>query len=167
MNTTRISATLSTDDQKAVMAEIDAICQKLPFLIDLSKTERQSLPKMGDRNETFVNKAMDIAEQHPDMFPAGFVEEMRKDAQLLGSLTPIRVAVDALQKQLDDTTTQVGAEAYAAARTVYAVTKTPFAGAKLRSAADDLGKRFGRKGRANSVPTPPPSSPTTSAPSQT
>ena len=73
---------------------------------------------------------------------------MRKDAQLLDTLSPIRLAIDLLQKQIDDTSVQVGAEAYAAARTVYAVTKTPYAGAILRTAADDLGKRFGRKSRA-------------------
>jgi len=174
MNITRVSATLSTDDQKTVLAGIQDICQRLPFLIDLSRTERSALPKLGERNETFVNKAVDIADQHPEMFPAGFLEEMRKDAHLLASLTPIRVAMDALQKQLDDTTLQVGAEAYAAARTVYAVTKTPFAGAKLRTAADDLGKRFGRRARSSATPpapanpaSPPAISPTAPATPQT
>ena len=59
-----------------------------------------------------------------------------------------------LQKQINDTVVQVGAEAYAAARTVYAVTKTPYAGAILRTAAEDLGKRFGRKPRAAVVAAP-------------
>ena len=59
-----------------------------------------------------------------------------------------------LQKQINDTVVQVGAEAYAAARTVYAVTKTPYAGAILRTVADDLGKRFGRKPRAAVVAAP-------------
>ena len=49
------------------------------------------------------------------------------------------------------------AEAYAAARTVYAVTKTPFAKAELKTAADELGKRFGRRSRAASPPEPVPS----------
>ena len=76
---------------------------------------------------------------------------MRKDAQLLVGLSPIRLAIDLLQKQIDDTVVQLGAEAYAAARTVYAVTKTPYAGAILRTAAEDLGKRFGRKPRVAMV----------------
>ena len=46
----------------------------------------------------------------------------------------------------DDTVMQVGGEAFAAARTIYAVSKTPFEAA-LRTAAEDLGKRFGRKTR--------------------
>src|SRR5256886_11047064 len=124
MNTNRVSATLSTTDQEAVMAALGVIREKLPFLIDLTTAER----------------------------------EMRKDAQLLGSLSSIRLAIDLLQKQIDDTVVQVGAEADAASRTVYAVTKTPYAGAILRTAADDMGKRFGRKPRSAAAE-PAPSTP--------
>lgn len=110
-----------------------------------------------------------MATQNPQLFPAGFLEELRKDAELFDNLAPIRLAVNLLQKEIDDTATQVGAEAYPAARTVYAVTKTPFARATLRTAADDLGKRFGRKARATATPpeppaaTPPPSPPSQNA----
>ena len=124
MNTNRVSATLSTTDQEAVMAALGVIREKLPFVIDLTTAER----------------------------------ELREDAQLLRSLSPIRLAIDLLQKQIDDTALQVGAEAYAAARTVYAVTKTPYAGAILRTAADDMGKRFGRKPRSAAAE-PAPSTP--------
>jgi len=43
---------------------------------------------------------------------------------------------------------QAGAEAYAAARTVYTATKTPFAKAAMRTASDELAKRYGRKKKA-------------------
>ena len=155
MNTHRVSATLSTTDQQDVMTAITTIRQKLPFLIDLTTTERVTMSKLGDKTQAFVKKAVDVALQHPDLLPAGFLDEMRKDAQLLDSLSPIHRAIDLLQKQIDDTTVQVGAEAYAAARTVYAVTKAPFAEAVLRTAADDLGKRFGRRARNGATPVAP------------
>jgi len=69
---------------------------------------------------------------------------MRKDAQLLDSLSPIALAVKTLAKKLDDTTMQLGAEAFAAARTVYTVTKTPFAKAALRSDRQSEGKNCDR-----------------------
>lgn len=160
MNTNRISATLPGADQEAVMDAIATIRQKLPFLIDLSIADRVTIPKLGDKTQAFVKKALDVATQHPDMLPVPFLEEMRKDAQLVETLAPIQLAIDLLQKQVDDTVMQVGAEAYAAARTVYTVTKTPFAKAVLRTAADDLGKRFARKVSATPAvePTPVPSS---------
>ena len=165
MNTNRVSATLSNTDQEAVMAALGVIREKLPFLIDLTTTERKTLSKLGDKTQPFVKKAVDIAQQHPELLPAAFLDEMRKDAHLLETLSPIRLAIDLLQKQIDDTAIQVGAEAYAAARTVYAVTKTPYAGAILRTAANDMGKRFGRKPRAAaaepapSAPAPAPGNP--------
>ena len=158
MDTNRISASISAQDQQVVMAAIADIRQKLPFLIDLTKTDRVGIPKLGDKSQAFVKKAVDIGTQHPDIFPSGFLDEMRKDARLFEALSPIRLAIDQLQKQVDDTVMQVGAEVFAAARTVYTVTKTPFAEAKLRTAADDLGKRFGRKSKS-----PAPSEPASSA----
>ena len=47
------------------------------------------------------------------MFPSGFLDEMRKDSQLLGSLAPIRLTVDRLRKQVEDASTQVGARHHA------------------------------------------------------
>ena len=142
---------------------VTTIRKSLPFLIDLTTAERMSLAKFGDKSQAFVKKALDTATHSSNLLPQEFLVEMRKDAQLLDSLAPIRVAVDLLQKQIDDTAYQVGAEAYAGARTIYAVSKTPFAEATLRTAAEDLGKRFGRRTRAtaaavepaNSAPPPP------------
>ena len=50
MNTNRIDATLSPEDQAAVLAALATIKKKLPFLIDISPDERSSLPKMGDKS---------------------------------------------------------------------------------------------------------------------
>src|SRR5258708_3777731 len=78
---------------------------------------------------------------------------MRKDAALLDTLSPIALAIDTLAKKLADTTMQVGAEAYAAARTIYTVTKTTYASAQLQTASDALAKRYGRK-RKTATPAP-------------
>src|SRR5438067_3764429 len=139
-----VSATLSTEDQQAILSAVNGIVQKLPFLIDLTTNDRIGMAKLGDKTEAFVRKAVEIAVQHQTLFSTGFLEEMKKDADLLDVISPIRLAIDTLQKKIDDTAMQVGAEAFAAARTVYAVTKAPYANAEMRAASDDLGKRYGR-----------------------
>ena len=158
-----ISATLSPDDHQAINAAIDGLRQKLPFLIDLTAAERIRMAKGGDKTKAFIQKAVQIANEHPQMFPPAFLEEMRKDAQLLDTLSPITLAIKTLAKKLDDTTMQLGAEAFAAARTVYSVTKSPFAKAALRTASDDLAKRYGRRKKADIVAaqTDSPPAPTT------
>ena len=47
------------------------------------------------------------------------------------SMTSIRLALQQLYKQVDDTTTKIGSDAFAVARTIYAATKSPVAGARL------------------------------------
>ena len=47
MNPNRVSATLPTADQEAVMSAIEAIRQKLPFLIDLTSNEPTGMAKLG------------------------------------------------------------------------------------------------------------------------
>ncbi len=142
MDTHLINSTLSPEDRQAIGAAIDTLRQKLPFLIDLTVPERRRMPKAADKTRAFIRKAVDIANEHPQMFASAFLDEMRNDAKLLDDLSPISLAVRLLAKKLDDTGMQVSAEAFAAARTVYAVTKTPFAKAALRTAADELGKRW-------------------------
>ncbi len=167
MITNRLTTTLSTEDQEAVMTAIKTIEQKLPFLISLTTAERAQLAKVGDKTEAFVRKAVDVGARNSGLLSQAFVDEMRRDADLWVSLMPIQAAIDQLQQRIDDTVTQVGAEAYAAARTVYAVTKTPFAEADLKTAADELGKRFGRRPRAAAAaaePAPSDPSPASSEP---
>ena len=60
MITNRVSTTLSTSDQEAVLAAIGVIEQKLSFLIDLTTAERVQMAKLGDRSEGFVRKAVEI-----------------------------------------------------------------------------------------------------------
>src|ERR1043165_4954711 len=109
----RVNATLSAADQQAVMAAINTIREKLPFLIDLTTDERRTLPKMGDKSRTFVGQALTLATQNSDFLPRSFdVEEMRKDVELASALQPIMAALTQLQELVEDTYTEVGSEAY-------------------------------------------------------
>ncbi len=160
MNTQQVSASLTREDRDAVLTAISTIRERLPFLIDLKAGQRKAKAKLGDKSQAFVRKAFEVGAQNPGMLPVSFdLEEMRRDADLFDGLSAIRLALDKLGNQIADTTLQAGAEAYAAARAVYAATKTPFAGAALRTASDDLCRRFGRRRRvATVIPSeaPPP-----------
>ena len=116
----RISAGLSQADQQAVLAAVDTIREKLPFLIDLTPEERRALPKMGDRSRGFVTQALTVAAQNPDVLPRSFdLEEMRKDVDLVNSLQPVLAALSQLSELVEDTYTAAGSEAYTSALPVY------------------------------------------------
>jgi hypothetical protein len=148
----RISAQLGESDRQAVFAAIQTIRQKLPFLIDLTPEERHALPKLGDKSRVFVEQALQVAEQNPDILPRSFdVGEMRNDVELLDALSPVLTAVSQLNELVDDTLLAVGSEAYAASLLVYQFARAAGKGSGLDGALEGMSQRFARKTRS----TPP------------
>ena len=148
----RIEATLTAEDRDKVLSLIEQIRVLMPFLIDLTLEEKQSLAKMGDKRRAFVSNALTLAEQDDSFLPRSFdVAEMRKDVELTANLRPIVVALMQLTEFVDDTETLVGSEAYAAGLVVYSSAQRNGKGAALDNLADTLGKSFVRKskGKAN------------------
>jgi hypothetical protein len=145
----RISAQLGEAERQAVFAAIQTIRQKLPFLIDLTPEERRSLLKYGDKSRAFVEQALQVAEQNPDILPRTFdAGEMRNDVELFVALSSIHTAFAQLNELLDDTVLAVGSDAYAAALSVYQFARAAGKGAALDTALDGMAQRFARKSRS-------------------
>ena len=144
-----ISAELSQADQQAILAAVNIIRQKLPFLVDLTPEERRALPTMGDKRRGFVAQALAIAEQNEGILPRSFdVAEMRKGVALLESLRPILTALAQLCELVEDTYMAVGSEAYTSALLVYQFARSAGKGAALDSALETLSQPFARKSRS-------------------
>jgi hypothetical protein len=150
MSENRVSAQLSSEDRDAVLQAIQTIRQKLPFLIDLSPEERQTLPKIGDKSRAFVSKALQVAQQNPDFLPRSFdIEEMRRDVELFESLYPIWQSLTQLCELVEDTKIAVGSEAYVAALLIYNYGRNGGLTTGLDVVMDELGKRFARRSRSS------------------
>ena len=146
MTENRVSATRSDADVDEIMAAIDTLKQKMPFLVDLSKQDRLSMLKMGDKSRAFVQKMMEVVKQNQDFLPRSFdVDEMQKDVELFNSLYPVLMALQQCTDLLEDTVMVVGSEAYAAALVAYRYAKDADLGAGLEGVLDDIGRRFARK----------------------
>jgi hypothetical protein len=156
MTVNRVNATVTPAQMQAVRDAINVIYQNLPFLIDLKPGERQAMSKFGEKNRSFVVKAVAIAEQNPDILPASFnFAELKADVSVVEDLYPLIVAVTNLLGKLDDTHFAAGSEAYTAARVVYQYAKTAnIATGMLEDAVGDLGHRFAKHPKA----TPPDTS---------
>lgn len=152
----RIDAALTTADKDEILNTLRLIRTKLPFLVDLSPEDRQSLVKMGDKSRAFVAQALTIAEQDDSFLPRSFdVAEMRQDVELLEALAPIMVAVTQLNELLGDTYALAGSDAYAAALVVYGAAQRDGNGAALDALTDTLGRRFARKSKGKTLPENP------------
>jgi len=145
----RVSATLTQQDRDAILASMDTIKAKLPFLVTLSLDDKHALKKLGDKSRAFVLKCMETASQNPDILPRGFdVAEMKKDVDLFEQLFAIRQGLMKLSEMVDDTCMEVGSEAYAASLLVYSYAKSANIGTGgLDAVLDELGQRFARKAK--------------------
>lgn len=144
----RVSASLSAADREAVLAAVQTIRQRLPFLIDLSPEERRRLPKMGNTGRAFVERALTVATQNPDILPRSFdVDEFRRDAELFAALQPVAAALAQLYELVDDTLLEVSGEAYASALAVYGYARAGGKGAALDGLLEGMAQRFARKTR--------------------
>lgn len=118
-----------------------------PYLVALSPSERQTLPKMGDGTLPFVEKVMEYAQEDGQFLPPFLdLQEMDKDWTTVKSLMPILREIQQLNSNLNDTVTLAGSEAYVGALGYYNSVKY---GAKMNAADakviyEDLRQRFER-----------------------
>ncbi len=154
----RIDISLSAEERQTILNHIKTLKESMPFLIGLTKEQRQKMLKMSDKATVFVSKALELANQEPDFLPRNFdVSVMRRDVELYQSLLIIQQTLMQVVELIDDTTRQAGSEAYESALTVYQYAKNSRSGVEgLDQVVSELGKIFssqGRKGKATAKPT--------------
>lgn len=142
MSQNLISAEFPEADQLATLEAIKQI-QSLPFLIGLSNSDKQSLSKMGDKSRSFVEQALTVAQQNPEMLPGRFdFAEFEKDVKLYQALHPVSLALSKLNELVEGTLMAVGSDAYNAALDVYAFAKLTEGVTGLEALRSTLGNRF-------------------------
>jgi hypothetical protein len=148
VSTNYITGSLTPEDREQIMASLTIIREKMPFMTELTRKTKKSLPKMGDKSRAFVHKAMEVAMQHPEVLPRSLdLAEMQRDIDLFEAVYAIAMELNQLHADLEDTLTAVGSDAYSAALQVYRHLKAHGEGSGLDALVDDMGRRFGRKTR--------------------
>ena len=155
----RISAQLTDANKTTILQKVSEIRALLPFLINLTPDERQTLPKLGDKTLAFDEKSASYMEANPKLVP-GFVEiaELEKDRALRNPLNDIVRELDSLTSAVDDTATLVGHEIYMAELAFYQnvrqAAKRGVSGAQ--TIYDDLKDRFPGSGATPAAPAATP-----------
>jgi len=149
MTSNLITATLSAAEIEDILVSLEAIRQKLSFLVGMTPVQRRRLAKMGSKSQTFVVKALDAATQYASLMPACLdIEEARRDLALFEALHPVLQSINQLKELVEDTQLLAGSEAYAAARVAYSSIKTVGKSQGLDEVVSDLGRQFQRTRKA-------------------
>ena len=123
-NDNRISQSISPADKAAVLTHITAIRTLLPWLINLTKTERIAMPKLGPASLAFDEHCKAYMASTPNLVPP-FVDvaEVNKDRALRLDLADIIREAKKLCEALDDTRMVVGSEIWMADLSFYQTTR--------------------------------------------
>ena len=139
----RIDAELVAAARTEVFAALQTIRDRLAFLLDLTPEDRRTIPKFND-DQGFVRRALEVAEQNPDILRRSFsTEAMRRDVELSDALDPIRLALNQLAELVDDTHMAARSDAFIAALAVLDAVKDA-GGPGLDATREELQRRFRR-----------------------
>ncbi len=157
--TNQISATITAEQMTSIQSAIETLHQNLPFLLDISREEIRRLAKAGDLSEAFLQKALTIAEQSPEILPRNFaIEEFRADQKLAKELDQITLALTPLLERIGNTAIVARSDAYGHALITYDCSKRS-ADQGLSAVTRDLGQRFARKPGAKKMDEAQPTTP--------
>lgn len=138
-----------------VNTKVDEIYELLKaYLITLTKEERRTILKMGEKALSFVSNANNLSKEHPELLPS-FVaqEDFDIDVADATSLLPLENNLTALSSLINDTAMLAGSEAYNSALLFYnnvkLAAKNNVPGAK--EVYDELKTQFPRRKRKEEV----------------
>lgn len=103
MTENRIDVEITQEQVDKVLALFKEIEATLPGLIELTADQRQSMSRYSEKDFSYILKARNIAELHPEIFPASFnLDEMRRDVSALQSLDSILITAHRVVGILED-----------------------------------------------------------------
>ncbi len=162
MNETHITLTVSPTQVDSILANLKAITDSLPDLIELNSDQRKSMAHYSDKDLGFIQKSLQIAEQHPEIFPSSFnLDSMQRDVDSLQKLNTLLHAIVLLSAKFQDSRFAAGNQSISQARTVYQFVKTHHKlTGTLEDAVANLAKQY-RHTKTSKGPSPVIIMPTT------
>jgi hypothetical protein len=141
----KISAEVTEVMMADFKKDMDAIKAKYPWLISLTKEERDSSLRIGDKSYSLVAKILEYNEAHPEYMP-NYIDkaELKKDFKLWGNLNTMSRTSALFTDSINDTAIQAGNEAMEAALAYYnTVREAAKRGAsEAKTIYEDLKSRF-------------------------
>lgn len=153
-----ISAEMTAAAITAVNNAIATIRTNLPFLVSLTNAERRSKAKLGDGRVALDEDAYPLMAQNPALLPVFVVlAEVTKDRTLRSQLDSIRLSLNSLCSEVDDTELVLGHEMFKAYLAFYSNAQQAAARgvAGAQTVVDTLAPYFARPSRTPATPIPP------------
>ncbi|MGV3533707.1 MAG: hypothetical protein ACO1QR_15165 [Chthoniobacteraceae bacterium] len=141
-----IDITLTTEQRAAMNDAAVALKTAMPFLLGFSPEQRKAMFKAGPRRQSFARLALEIGRQKSGFLPANFdLGNIERDLELYDALTPIRLQLAEMLRQVTDTQTAAGRDACEGGLEVYRALKNHGRDASLDPLIAALGDALKRR----------------------
>jgi hypothetical protein len=148
MSQNLVSITFTDAQLAAVDQALAALESQLVDLVALTKDQRQTMPKMGEKSETFCRQTLSLLEQNPQVVPPSVVvADAKADLVALDQWRPRMLRLQRLGERAADTGTALGSDVMATALQGYALLKVVGKNQGLEGLRQSLGTRFKRTSR--------------------
>ena len=141
----KIDVSVNQETQTQILQGVATLKTLMPFLIKLSKKQREALHKLSDGRKPFTEKGLYYGTNNADLNPGTeLLEACNNDFTLYSFLNNVEKELLQLLEMVRDTKQLAGAEALTVASFIYSVAKLKLKlGAPgMQSIVDDLGKLF-------------------------
>lgn len=144
-----VSAALTSEDAAAIQKSLADAKAKLEFLLTLQGADIKGLVKVGNTFLPFIERAHQVATDHPEILPGVFnKEEFTRDCELIWKLRPIVSQINELANSIQNTYFATSSDAMTSALDVYAAVKQNRDKVPgLNVAAEDMATYFKRSTR--------------------
>lgn len=134
---------------EAVLQHLTDSKNAMPFLINLSKSDRVKYRKMGPKSVEYVGECLVGAQQFSNHLTSDFpLGEFEKDVKLISQLFPILVAAEALTEGLRDTLLALGSDCMKESDEVYDfLKKASKTDGNAKALVDQIARRFEGQGK--------------------
>jgi hypothetical protein len=145
-----ISAALSAEDQQRILGHLAEIRKILSFSINLTSTQKRSMPMLNDGRRPFAEKCMSFAANDARIVPPYTdVSALKEDLALYDMIGPIEMESASVAEMISNIRMAAGSDAYVASLSIYNSAK---GAAKLglpgsKAIVDELSKLFESQGK--------------------
>jgi hypothetical protein len=145
-----ISAALSAEDQQRILGHLAEIRKILSFSINLTSTQKRSMPMLNDGRRPFAEKCMSFAANDARIVPPYTdLSALKEDLALYDMIGPIEMESASVAEMISNIRMAAGSDAYVASLSIYNSAK---GAAKLglpgsKAIVDELSKLFESQGK--------------------
>ena len=153
-----INQALDEATREGLLQQINSLATQWPHTVLIPEGQKRRLAKMGSRTRPFVEDAIKLAAENPDILPRSHdPATLRAKLGTVENLRAVHMALQQVTEKFRDTLTVAGAELYEDARLVYTIAKTGARPSGLVAARQQLAQRF-KGNRAAPATDPQPES---------